>query len=488
MRSRILLAIALCASLAAPAVAQPDPTSEPAAEPAAPDLPVPPAAASPEPPPKPVSPFPAADPKNPGEPFAWWIQLGRPDSADSTDGKHIEIQWERRYHGKPAMLLVFRRPVLEGETPHEGTGGVAITEGDAFGAEFTAGNLSTRDALAPTPHLGKPVPLAGLVLAKDMDIGVWKLIEVADSADGKGSFVDEVLPGTDYVYGLVPATPGAEAGTITGFPEPGVQTWVVSAEAAWWNGARWFFLAFIAVTGVAFFVFARRAKTRGKDMFIRRIPGVDAIEDAIGRSTEMGRPVLYVTGTEEIQDIQTMASLLILGHVAELTAAYDTELKVANLFPLTMVVAEEIVRQGYANAGRPDAHRPENVMFMTSEQFAYAAAINGMILRDKPATNIFLGRFYAESLMLSETGFVVGAIQIAGTAEFTQLPFFIAACDYTLIGEELYATSAYLTREPTLLAQLKAGDTMKLLIMGTIIVGVALATLGIYELGPVLIP
>jgi hypothetical protein len=153
-----------------------------------------------------------------------------------------------------------------------------------------------------------------------------------------------------------------------------------------------------------------------------------------------------------------------------------------------MVVAEEIVRQGYSNAGRLDAHKPENVMFISSEQFAYAAAINGMIMRDEPATNIFLGRFFAESLLLSEAGFVVGAVQIAGTAEFTQLPFFIAACDYTLIGEEMYATSAYLTREPNLMAQLKAGDVMKALIMILIVAGVALSTLGVYDLGARLLP
>jgi hypothetical protein len=474
--SRWIVALALIASMSSAASAQP---AEPPAEPPA---------ASPAAPEAPVSPFPAPDPKNPGQALRWRIELGRPDSDDSTDGKHIQLGWERLYDGAAAKLLIFRRPVLAGETPHEGIGRPDITAPATFGAEFTAGNLSTQDVLAPTPHLGAPVPLAGTILAPGAAVGVWTLVTIVDSAAGADHFVDEVEPDTDYVYGLVPATPGADDGTFTGFPEPGVQTWVISAEAAWWNGARWFFLAFIGVTAVAFFVFKRLARTRAKDMFIRRIPGVDAIEDAIGRSTEMGRPVLYVTGTEEIQDIQTMASLLILGHVAEMTAAYDTELKVANLFPLTMVVAEEIVRQGYSNAGRPDAHRPENVMFITSEQFAYAAAINGMILRDRPATNIFLGRFYAESLLLSETGFMVGAVQIAGTAEFTQLPFFIAACDYTLIGEELYATSAYLTREPTLMAQLKAGDVMKVLIMATVVIGVALATLGIYELGPKLIP
>ena len=70
------------------------------------------------------------------------------------------------------------------------------------------------------------------------------------------------------------------------------------------------------------------------------------------------------------------------------------------------------------------------------------------MLRDRPAAHIFMGSFYAESLLLAETGFSTGAIQVAGTANVHQLPFFVVACDYTLIGEELYAASAYLSGEP----------------------------------------
>ena len=79
--------------------------------------------------------------------------------------------------------------------------------------------------------------------------------------------------------------------------------------------------------------------------------------------------------------------------------------------------------------------------------------------------------------MLAETGFVAGAVQIAGTAELTQMPFFIAGCDYTLIGEELYATSAYLTREPDQMAQLKVGDMLKVVVALLVVIGVVFATL-----------
>ncbi len=333
----------------------------------------------------------------------------------------------------------------------------------------------------------EPPVITGPVKAGDALARGWT---VAYFGDGDTEVVDEVPPGGTYVYVAyevqkVEAT-GAE-------PERWIHSGFWSSEkvspaAAWFNTDRWFFLLVIAFTGIAFYVYLCYARRNAHKIFIRRIPGIDAIEDAIGRSTEMGRPILYVTGVEEIQDIQTIASLLILGHVAEMTAEYDSEIKVANTYPMTMIVAEEIVRQGYANAGRLDAHKPENVMFITSEQFAFAAAVNGMILRDRPAANIYFGRFFAESLLLAETGFLTGAVQIAATAEFTQLPFFIAACDYTLLGEELYAVSAYLSREPTLLTQLKVGDLVKLLIMILIVVGTAIATWYGVDVGGKLMP
>jgi len=263
-------------------------------------------------------------------------------------------------------------------------------------------------------------------------------------------------------------------------------------KTAWFNADLWFSAVVVIAMAAAVFYYIRRIKRDPETIYVRRIPGVDAIEEAVGRSTEMGRPVLYVTGVEETQNIQTVASLLILGHVAEMIAEYDTDIKVANAYPLTMVLAEEIVRQGYANVGRSDAHRPENVMFITPEQFAFAAGVNGLILRERPATNIFLGRFFAESLMLAETGYVTRAIQIGGTAEITQLPFFVAACDYAILGEELYAVSAYLSREPQLLAQLKSTDLIKGLVIILIVAGALTATFsslfGGFDLATWLVP
>jgi hypothetical protein len=88
-----------------------------------------------------------------------------------------------------------------------------------------------------------------------------------------------------------------------------------------------------------------------------------------------------------------------------------------------------------------------------------------------------MGYFFAESLILAETGSQGGAIQIAGTDADTQLPFFVTSCDYTLMGEELYAAGAYLSRDPILLAQLKGQDVGKVAIVALILVSTLLLTL-----------
>jgi len=68
-----------------------------------------------------------------------------------------------------------------------------------------------------------------------------------------------------------------------------------------------------------------------------------------------------------------------------------------------------------------------------------------------------------------------------------QLPFFVAACDYTLIGEELFAASAYLSKEPRQLGSLKGQDVGKAIILFCLLVGVIWQTLyfgwGIEALG-----
>jgi len=228
-------------------------------------------------------------------------------------------------------------------------------------------------------------------------------------------------------------------------------------------------------------LFVIRAKA-GHRFHIRRIPGLEAIEEAVGRATEMGRPILFCPGLEAMDHVATVASMNLLGQVAAKVAEYETPILVPNRDPIVMTVAQEVVRDAFTAAGRPDLYRKEDIYYATYSQFGYAAAVCGLMVREEPATNLFFGHFYAESLVLAETGNMTGAIQIAGTDSDAQLPFFITACDYTLIGEELYAGSVYLSREPLLLGTLRAQDVAKVLVIAILVLGSVLSLLGWFDI------
>ena len=222
-----------------------------------------------------------------------------------------------------------------------------------------------------------------------------------------------------------------------------------------------------------------RLSRRDSKLYIRPITGIDAIEDAIGRSTEMGRPVLFVPGSGDITDIQTLAGVSILGHVSREIALYNVDVYVPIRYPLVYPLVGDTLQESYIEAGRPDLFKEENVRFLSKEQWGFTTGVVSLINEKKPGAIFYLGFFQAESLILAEVGNSIGAIQIAGTARPNQIPFFIAACDYTLIGEELFAANAYLTSEPILTATLKAQDVFKLLFIFLILFGSLLYSFGI---------
>lgn len=221
-----------------------------------------------------------------------------------------------------------------------------------------------------------------------------------------------------------------------------------------------------------------RARKGQKVPSIRKVSGLEALDEAIGRATELGRPVHFSPGIGDFQNAQTLASFAILGYVARMCAKYDTRLITTNRNPVVYSVTEEIVHQAFVAEGRSDSFIPDDVRYMSDDQFAYASGVLGIMAREQVATNVMMGAFWAESLIFAEAGAINGAIQIAGTANTHQIPFFVAACDYALIGEELYAASAYLSKDPVLIGNLVGQDFGKMFAAIVIIIGTIMATMG----------
>jgi hypothetical protein len=301
-------------------------------------------------------------------------------------------------------------------------------------------------------------------------------VVVGETTKGQSAFTDNgVTTDSSYYYKVAAVSDmnKADSAVVAGRSESEI-VGPVTPVAQWFNMRRMNILLWTIIVSIAILFYIYQAKS-GKDLYVRKIAGIDAVDDAIGRATEMGRKVFFVPGIQDLDDVATIAAITILGRVARICAQSETLLDVPVSKSLVMMTAKEAVREAYSKVGKPDAFREDMVHYVTDDQFGYAAAIDGMVMRQKPATMFYLGGFFAESLILVETGNEAGAIQIAGTNQPAQIPFFVAACDYTLIGEELFAASAYLEREPRLLGSLKGQDFAKGLFVVAIVVLLILA-------------
>jgi hypothetical protein len=249
------------------------------------------------------------------------------------------------------------------------------------------------------------------------------------------------------------------------------------ASRLWIAGRFW--LAAITVTICGAVIYWINHARKGKPLKVRKIAGLEAVDEAVGRATEMGRSCLFVPGIQDMNDIQTIAGLTVLARVSRTAAQYEAKVEVPTARSLVMAAARETVHAAFLEAGRPDAFNEDLIYYVTDEQFGFVAYLQGMMVREKPAACFYMGTFFAESLILAETGNYIGAIQVAGTAMPAQLPFFVAACDYTLIGEEFFAASAYLSGEPDQLGSLKGQDVGKVLVALGLVIGVLSATLAV---------
>ena len=214
---------------------------------------------------------------------------------------------------------------------------------------------------------------------------------------------------------------------------------------------------------------------RGRALPIRDIPGLSAFDEAVARATEMGRPSLFTTGGVcDPRRVQLYASMPLLRRVAALSGELGNRLIVPVAYAETLPVHANATRDGYIDAGALGNYRSDDVRYFPGGQFFFAMATMGWMLKEQPAACFYFGWWEADSLMLAETGQTINALQIAGTDQLYQVPFFVVACDYTIIGEEFWASSAKMSGEPGLLGSLGAQDLFKLAILALMVIGMLL--------------
>jgi hypothetical protein len=225
---------------------------------------------------------------------------------------------------------------------------------------------------------------------------------------------------------------------------------------------------------ILIFVLAIYYMGQAKSPYIRRVPALDAIEDAVGRSTEMGKPVVCSFGCGGFE-YWTIAGLSILGYVAKLCAETDTRLIVptggSSDSYIVREAAVDLVRNAYTVAGKSENFSEEDMPFLSGEQYAYTPGYVGILVRERPGATIMTGSHWSEAMNIAEMSNAVGSITITAGCYTSNMAALACASDYVMLGEEQPAAGAYLSRDPSQLASIRVQDIYKFIAIGLMILG-----------------
>jgi len=237
-------------------------------------------------------------------------------------------------------------------------------------------------------------------------------------------------------------------------------------------------ILFVLIVGVYLFYIIRAR--RGAEFAVRPIAGLSAIDEVVGRATEMGRPVHFTLGMSRFYP-DTFAAFAILRYIAEKCAEMGTRPIITNSVVTVHLATEEILRGAYGRSIHPDAFREDMVRFIAKDPFPYVAGALETMEGERVAGNIMIGTFGSATLLLAEGGRILGPMQVAGTDDLQQLPFYFVCCDYTLIGEEIFGAGAQLSADPTTRGNLAGQDVMRIIIIALILAFTALGLFGITQ-------
>lgn len=213
---------------------------------------------------------------------------------------------------------------------------------------------------------------------------------------------------------------------------------------------------------------------------VRALPGAEAMQEIVGRCAELNRPIHFTVGGYGLTPgdfaIKNLPGLAVLGYLSEVAGKYNVPVIATTKSGEMQPIQEAIEKDSYIAAGnktlQPDSR------YITDGIFSYTAGVLGILTREHVGAQIAVGLMDANAIMLFETAAAQGAMQIAGTDATPQIAIAIASCDFVLVGDEVYALSAKLRNEPTLLGPVVSEDIIKYLLVALTLVGAVMATLG----------
>jgi hypothetical protein len=213
---------------------------------------------------------------------------------------------------------------------------------------------------------------------------------------------------------------------------------------------------------------------------VQRIPAIESIDEAIERCVERGRPLFYLVGgtLSGRSSPTTFCNLDVLTRLAERISSLGCPLMTGVSQAESIAVSTDVVRSGFTAGGHPEAFNPEDVRWWSDEWTSYYSGVLTWLYDRRPGAMMMLSGLGWGGAMISHDTHKIDCLLIGADTGISSLSLSYLGPDVLILMEELYATAAYLTKDPVETSVLFVGDYVKILWFILSFLGTVAVTVG----------
>jgi hypothetical protein len=223
---------------------------------------------------------------------------------------------------------------------------------------------------------------------------------------------------------------------------------------------------------------------RARRLQLRSVPAFTTILKSADEAMETGKGVHVSFGSSALRDNSALSAIAtsdILYFVAARTMVADRPVLSTLSDPMTLALAQDILRKAYASRSRLVQYQDTQARwYPQGEQSLAFAAGAALAAQDYNAgTSLFTGRFGAELMLLAENPLRQNRSVIAQSDRIDGQAVAYVVSEVPFIGEELYASAAYLTGDAASVGTILAQDVLRYVVVIALIAFAILTFLGI---------
>lgn len=206
---------------------------------------------------------------------------------------------------------------------------------------------------------------------------------------------------------------------------------------------------------------------------VRRAAGM-AVEDGTRLHISLGRGGLLTR-----QGAAGLAGLALLRQLSEQTSISDRPPIASSGDPALSVLSQDTLHAAYLSAGAEELYQSANGRLAGLTPFSYAAGTIPIIRNEQISTNVLIGDFGPEVALLADAAERESAVLVGAASDPAAQAILFATTSDPMMGEELFAASAYAGREPSHRASLQVQDLLRWLIILALLVSPVLKAVGV---------